>query len=68
MGKNNGVIEVMNSIVKRNGEVVDFQPEKITEAVFKAMISIDRGDLGQAQKLTEKGAFKNMLLKGAHCC
>jgi ribonucleoside-diphosphate reductase alpha chain len=39
-------------IVKRTGQTVKFEPEKITEAILKAMHSIQKGNLPEAEALT----------------
>lgn len=39
-------------IEKRNGETEEFQEKKITEAIFKAMLSVGKGNLDDAEILT----------------
>ncbi|MBN2772692.1 MAG: ribonucleoside triphosphate reductase [Prolixibacteraceae bacterium] len=41
-------------IVKRNGEIVEFNPEKIEHAIFKAMRSISKPDRSMANLLCNK--------------
>ena len=43
----------IEKIVKRDGKVVEFQPKKITQAIFKAMHSSGIGDIDDAEKFTE---------------
>ncbi len=42
----------IRTIVKRDGNVVEFQPKKITQAIFKAMHSSGIGDIDDAEKFT----------------
>ena len=42
----------IDTIVKRDGKVVEFQPKKITQAIFKAMHSSGIGDIDDAEKFT----------------
>ena len=42
----------IEKIVKRDGKVVEFQPKKITQAIFKAMHSSGIGDIDDAEKFT----------------
>ncbi len=45
----------MNKIIeKRTGETEEFQPRKITEAIFKAMLSVGKGNLDDAEILTNQ--------------
>ena len=45
----------MNKIIeKRNGETEEFQARKITEAIFKAMLSVGKGNLDDAEILTNQ--------------
>ncbi len=45
----------MNKIIeKRAGETEEFQPRKITEAIFKAMLSVGKGNLDDAEILTNQ--------------
>ncbi|WP_036767740.1 adenosylcobalamin-dependent ribonucleoside-diphosphate reductase [Persephonella sp. KM09-Lau-8] len=44
---------MIQKIIKRDGRVVDFNPEKITNAIFKAMISVGEPDRELAEKLTK---------------
>ncbi|WP_297453871.1 adenosylcobalamin-dependent ribonucleoside-diphosphate reductase [Persephonella sp.] len=45
---------MIKKIIKRDGRAVDFNPEKITNAIFKAMISVGKPDRELAEKLTQK--------------
>ena len=45
---------MIKKIIKRDGRIVDFNPEKITNAIFKAMISVGEPDRELAEKLTQK--------------
>ncbi|MCE5345001.1 MAG: ribonucleoside triphosphate reductase [Bacteroidales bacterium] len=42
---------IFSQIIKRNGEIVDFNPEKIEHAIFKAMRAIGRPDRKKANYL-----------------
>jgi ribonucleoside-diphosphate reductase alpha chain len=44
----------LDSIIKRDGRLVDFQPEKITNAVFKALKEVGEEDKGLAKKLSSE--------------
>ncbi len=56
-------------IRKRDGRIVQFEQEKITNAIYKAMVSVGRGEEGRegAQELTEKvmTAIENAFAKRA---
>lgn len=41
-------------IVKRNGDVADFKPEKIEQALFRAMRAAGRPDRAAARRLTDE--------------
>lgn len=43
---------LLSQIIKRNGEIVTFNPEKIENAVFKAMRAIGKPDRSKAKSLT----------------
>ncbi|MDD5455426.1 MAG: ribonucleoside triphosphate reductase [Candidatus Margulisbacteria bacterium] len=45
---------LIKKVIKRNGEIVDFKKEKITEAIFKAAQSVGGTDIETAKSLTEK--------------
>ena len=45
---------MINTIRKRSGEVVAFQPEKITRAIYKAAVAVGGSDWGRAEELTEQ--------------
>ncbi len=44
---------MIEKIVKRDGKVVDFNPQKITNAILKAMKAVGEEDTETAQKITE---------------
>lgn len=41
-------------VIKRNGRIVDFDPDKITNAIFQAALAVGGSDRGLAEKLTRK--------------
>ena len=43
---------LLSQVIKRNGEVVAFNPEKIENAIFKAMRAIGKPDRSKAKSLT----------------
>ncbi|MEG1243622.1 MAG: ATP cone domain-containing protein, partial [Oscillospiraceae bacterium] len=45
---------MISKIKKRNGDIVDFKPEKITRAIFKAANAVGGNDWYRATKLTEQ--------------
>ena len=49
-----GVFIVIKKIIKRDGKEVEFQPKKITQAIFKAMLSVGNGDIEDAEQFTAK--------------
>ncbi|MCK6462359.1 MAG: ribonucleoside triphosphate reductase [Candidatus Pacebacteria bacterium] len=44
---------MISKIIKRNGEIVDFKPEKISNAITKAVQAVGGHDLETPKKLTE---------------
>ncbi|NQU77893.1 ribonucleoside triphosphate reductase, partial [Candidatus Falkowbacteria bacterium] len=48
----------VTKICKRDGRIVDFDQEKITEAILKALEATDKGDKKRANKLSGKVANK----------
>ncbi len=44
---------VISKVVKRDGNIVEFQPKKITQAIFKAMHSVGNGDIEDAERFTD---------------
>ncbi len=44
----------INKIKKRNGEIVDFDQEKITNAIFRALTAINESDGKKAKKLSDR--------------
>ncbi len=49
----------INHIVKRDGKIVDFDPNKITEAIAKAGLKTEEFKYDRAKQLSEK-AVKRM--------
>ena len=45
---------MFKKIVKRDGKIVDFDPEKITEAIAKAGLSTEEFKRDRAKQLAEK--------------
>ncbi|MFQ6020422.1 MAG: vitamin B12-dependent ribonucleotide reductase [Candidatus Aenigmatarchaeota archaeon] len=45
---------MFTKIRKRDGRIVDFQPEKITNAIFKAAVAVGGSDRELAEKLSKK--------------
>ncbi len=45
---------VLGQIVKRDGKVAEFQKKKISEAIYKAMLSVKKGSMGSADYLTDR--------------
>ena len=44
----------IDTIIKRNYSKTSFKPEKITNAILKAMLSVDNGELEDAEQITSK--------------
>jgi len=44
----------ITKILKRNGDIVDFDQEKITKALFKAITATNQGDGKKSKALSEK--------------
>ena len=44
----------IRSVVKRDGAVVDFTPQRITNAIYRAAVAVGGRDKSTAEKLTEK--------------
>jgi len=42
---------MISKIIKRNGEIVDFRPEKIQDAIAKAVQAVGGSDLETPKKL-----------------
>ena len=49
-----GLMPKIIKIRKRDGQIVDFDPEKVTEAIFKAAVAVGGHDRKIAEKLSEK--------------
>ncbi len=43
--------EIIKKIIKRSGEIADFDKDKIVEAIFKATVAVDRENRALAEKL-----------------
>ena len=52
-GKTVSIVKV-SKIVKRNGRVADFDPEKITSAIMKAARAVGGNDRKEAERLTRR--------------
>lgn len=44
--------ETIKQIIKRSGEIVNFDPKKIEKAIYKATVAVDRANKALAEKLT----------------
>jgi len=44
----------ITKVQKRSGRIVDFEQEKITKAIFKAITAVDEGDGAKSKKLSNK--------------
>ncbi|MFN2304025.1 MAG: ATP cone domain-containing protein [Anaerolineales bacterium] len=44
----------IKSVVKRDGSIVDFTPQRITNAIYRAAVAVGGRDKRTAEKLTEK--------------
>jgi ribonucleoside-diphosphate reductase beta chain len=42
----------IDTIIKRNYKKTTFKPEKITNAILKAMLSVNNGELEDAERVT----------------
>ncbi len=49
-----GTERAVSKIIKRDGRVVDFKPEKITNAVFRALKEVGEEDLSLAETVSKK--------------
>ncbi|MHB1663184.1 MAG: ATP cone domain-containing protein, partial [Thermoplasmataceae archaeon] len=45
---------LIKTMIKRDGKEVIFQPDKITRAIYKAMLSVKIGSMKDAELLTQK--------------
>ncbi|MHB8360749.1 MAG: adenosylcobalamin-dependent ribonucleoside-diphosphate reductase, partial [Thermoplasmataceae archaeon] len=45
---------MINNITKRDGQVLKFEPDKITRAIYKAMLSVKIGSMRDAEIITQK--------------
>ncbi len=55
---NTGSVETISKLRKRSGEIVDFNPEKISNAIYKSALSVDLDDKVLADKLTAQVVLK----------
>jgi len=56
-----------NQVIKRDGKIFDFNQEKITDAIFKALTATNKGGRGVAKRLSDKVvAFLNKRFKKDH--
>ena len=56
----------MDVIKKRDGRIVNFEPEKITSAIYRAAVACRGNDFGQAVNLCEKVMEKLNLIEEDH--
>jgi len=49
-----GSIPKITKIKKRDGQILDFEPEKITEAIFRSAVAVGGHDRKTAEKISEK--------------
>lgn len=56
----------MDVIRKRDGRIVEFEPEKITSAIYRAAVACRGSDFGQAVGLCEKVIERLNRLEGGH--
>jgi uridine kinase len=49
-----GVVALFDTIIKRSGEVIPFEKEKIAHAIYKAAVAVGGHDHGIADSLVEK--------------
>jgi anaerobic ribonucleoside-triphosphate reductase len=50
--------ELINKVIKRSGEIVDFDQDKIALAIYKAATSVDIDDKHLAKKLSDQVVMK----------
>ena len=50
--------ELINKVIKRSGEIVDFDQDKIARAIYKAATSVDIDDKHLAKKLSDQVVMK----------
>jgi uridine kinase len=46
-----GIMATVKKIIKRSGDIVDFSPERITNAIYRAAVSVGGRDLTRAENL-----------------
>lgn len=44
----------IKKVIKRSGDIVDFTPERITNAIYRAVVSVGGRDRGTAEKLSNQ--------------
>ena len=47
-------MSVIKSVVKRDGSVVEFTPQRITNAIYRAAVAVGGRDKATAQKLSDE--------------
>jgi len=50
--------EIITKIIKRSGEIKEFDQDKITQAIYKAALSIEVDDRHLAKKLADQVVFR----------
>jgi len=50
--------ETISKIIKRSGEIISFDQEKITQAIYKAALAADQDDRHLAKKLSDQVVIK----------
>jgi transcriptional regulator NrdR family protein len=50
--------EVISKIIKRSGEIVDFDQAKISQAVYRAALAVEVDDRHLAKKITDQTVLK----------
>jgi len=58
MKRNNIMSETISKLIKRSGEIVDFDQDKISKAIYKAGLAVGVDDRHLAKKLTDQVAMR----------
>jgi ribonucleoside-triphosphate reductase len=58
MKRNNIMSETISKLIKRSGEIVDFDQDKIARAIYKAALAVGVDDHHLAKKLTDQVAMR----------
>jgi anaerobic ribonucleoside-triphosphate reductase len=58
MKRNNIMSETISKLIKRSGEIVDFDQDKIARAIYKAALAVGVDDHHLAKKLTDQVAIR----------